>query len=234
MKLADAKRIHDALLDDKPEQVEHDTASCEFCVSEVPTTDSAAESVAVDEVRKEDTRMDPIYNQEQADALVAAAVSKAEQAAADKLAEATASLTTELETVKAEVASLQEARDADQLTLAAKDEEIAKLAGEVASRDEEVAKIARTEERLAKVAEVASFTDEYVAANTERWVSMDDESFASLLTAYADMASQVKTPETKVEETKVPEETAMSNERKDLPKTSARTSLFNTLKGGAK
>lgn len=233
MKQAEARSIHDALLEGKPEDVSHDTSSCAFCSpSDVASTECPEGVNKLTEV----TVNTPLYNQEQADALVAAAVTKAEQAAAEKLAEATASLTTELETVKAEMASLQTARDEDQISLAATKEQVASLEGEIARRDEDIAKVARTDERLSKVAEVASFTAEYVAANTERWVSMDEDSFASLLTAYADMASQIKPvePEVKVETTEIPEETAMSNERKETIKVSAKSALFNTLKGGAK
>ena len=231
MEFAEAKSIHDLLLAGASPSVAHDKESCEFCI----TPDVA---VSTPEGRKEGNGMDPIFTQEQADALIEAAVAKALAVAEDEkakaIADAVSTLTVEVEKLTADVASLQEARDADQIALAAEKERVAALESDIASRDEAVARQARREERLAQVREVASFTETYIEDNADRWTNMSDEQFASTLEDYKDMASQIKPVVETPEATEVPEETAMSNERVDTPKVSARKALFSyTLKGGS-
>ena len=75
-----------------------------------------------------------------------------------------------------------------------------------AERAAEIA--ARKDERLAKVREVASFPEEYLTANSDRWAAMGDEDFEVLVADYAAVSAK------KVEgEGVIPVETAMNNER---------------------
>ena len=75
----------------------------------------------------------------------------------------------------------------------------------IAAKEAEAAEVAaRTEERVAKVKEVASFSDEHVAANTARWAEMSDEAFESLLLDYAAAGSKPST-----EKVEIPASTAM-------------------------
>lgn len=227
MKLAEAKQIHDTLLANMPEGEAH--ASCGLC--DVVTNETAAE-ISAPAIREEDNSMDPIYNQEQADALVAAAVAKAEQAAADAHTEALAAKEQEIEAVKAELAELQEKRDQDQVELAAAQSQVTELRDEIARRDEEVAREARKSERLAAVTELKAFTEAYVAENTDRFVGMSDEQFASYIEDVKALRAGMAPVEV-ASETTVPEETAMANESVETPKPAAVKTFFSdTLKGG--
>lgn len=230
MDIAEARKIHDTLLASKPEGVDHDVLSCEFCPS--PTTTETASAEAVKEIRREEPRMEPIHTQEAADALVESGVNKALAEANEKHAAEVAQLTESLEKAKAEVAELQGKRDEDQITLAAKDEEIATLKGDIAKREEEVARAERLDSRVTEVASVHKFSDDYVVANKERWAEMSDEAFTVYLDSIRDMASHIKPAEV-TEETRIPEETAMSNVRTDTPPVPARGSFFSALKGGS-
>lgn len=64
------------------------------------------------------------------------------------------------------------------------------LTTESARIDAEAAASARSEERVKAVAEAATFPDEYLTANTDRWASMDDAAFESLLADYKSMGEK--------------------------------------------
>lgn len=231
MDIAEARKIHDTLLAQKPKDVDHDVLSCEFCPS--PTTEQTASAEAVvEEVRREEPRMEPIHTQEATDALIESAVAKATEQAKVAHELQVSELTESLEKAKAEVAELQGKRDEDQISLAARDEEIVQLKGDISSRDEKSAREERMDSRVTEVAGVHKFSEDYVTANKERWAGMDDDSFASYVESIRDMASHIKPAET--EATQVPEETAMSNVRTDTPAIPARGSFFSALKGGSK
>jgi hypothetical protein len=51
---------------------------------------------------------------------------------------------------------------------------------------------ARKDERLAKIKEAANFSDEYIAANVDRWVAMNDESFEATVEAVKAAAEAAK------------------------------------------
>jgi hypothetical protein len=230
---AEARKIHDALLADMPEGADHDGLSCGFCSPPVTEQTASAEAV-VDEVRREEPRMEPIHTQEAADALIESAVAKALAEVKANHEQEVAKLNESLEEAKAEVAKLQEARDADQIALAAKEEELSSVKAEIAKRDEEEARAQRIDARVAEVASVHKFSDEYVASNKERWADMDEAAFAVYVESIKDMASHIKPAETaEVDETKVPEETAMSNVRDDAGRQPARAGFFSALKGGS-
>lgn len=103
-------------------------------------------------------------------------------------------------TVKAEYDEKVEALQKDldtavleaQAAKAEKDETLSYLADLAAAETAEAEKAARRDERLAKVKEVASFPDEYVDANADRWVELSEESFASLLEDYATVSKAAK------------------------------------------
>lgn len=229
MKLAEAKSVHDALLAVMPEGESH--APCELCSVGV-SNETAAENAAPAN-RKEDNSMDPIYTQEQADSLIEAAVTKANETASVELASTVEAKDTRIAELEAEVASLQEKRDQDQVELAAAQARVTELETEIASREQEVAKEARKAERLAAVTELKVFSEKYVSENVARWVEMDEEQFASYLKDVAEMASALPATPAPVDDT-VPEETAMSNEQVETPKVSALKSVFtySALKGG--
>jgi uncharacterized protein (DUF3084 family) len=227
MKLIEAKQVHDALLAMVPEGESHDP--CELC--SVTSNETAAEESAP-AIRKEDNSMDPIYTQEQADSLVEAAVTKANEVAAAALEAAMANKDAEMAELKTELADVQAKRDQDQVELAAAQTKVTELEGEIARRDEEVAKEARKSERLDAVAELKAFSEKYIEENTARWVDMTDEQFASFVEQTKDMASAIVPATTS--ETVVPEETAMNNETVEETASQSKVKSFfsETLKGG--
>lgn len=185
------KTLHDKLLAEMPEGATHVESECRFC-SPGQITDTHMEET-----------MSKTYSDEEVQALVTAGV-----------AEATKELSKELEDLKAtqtvseweaKIALTKEEHDAAvaelqaQLDKAVLEAEASKkanedltayLEGEREREEREAAVEARKEERVKAVADAASFPEEYVTANTERWAAMDDESFESLLADYRSMAAK--------------------------------------------
>jgi hypothetical protein len=129
-----------------------------------------------------------------------------EEALKDESAKALAAKDEEIKALQAQLDTTvleAEKTKADLSALVAQIEE-EKKAAEMAA---EIA--ARREDRLAKVREVASFPEEYLTGNADRWAAMGDEDFEVLCTDYA----AVSKPEEAGGETKVPVETAMQHER---------------------
>lgn len=171
-----------------------------------PNTESDTSSDRDDSLEGGDNVSDKTYTEEE----VAAAAAKA---AADAVAPVQAELDAikaekEAEGVEAQIATLKEQYEGEVAELqksvdvatakaaaaeAEKDDVLAYLEGEKAAA-EAVAEITeRTEARVAAVKEVASFSDEYVEANSERWATMDEAAFASLiddLTTTAEVAAK--------------------------------------------
>lgn len=101
-----------------------------------------------------------------------------------------------------------------------RDEVIAYLTAEKTAAEEAAARVARTDERLAAVAEVASFDETFVAENTERWVSMSDEDFGATVAGYKAAVEAAKAPVEKSTE-KVDLTTALAGERSTSSATSS-------------
>lgn len=133
------------------------------------------------------------YTQEEFDAALEAALSpvKAELEAlrADADASAVETQITEIrEQAQAEVEELQKKLDNAVLAeQAAKDERdaiVAWLESEAQAAAEAAALAERREERVGRVKEVASFPEDHLAANADRWAAMSDEDFDALLADY--------------------------------------------------
>jgi hypothetical protein len=60
----------------------------------------------------------------------------------------------------------------------------------VQAAEEKTAMEAVLDERVAKVREVASFTDEYIVANAERWAKLSDEAFTARLEEWAALVKE--------------------------------------------
>lgn len=176
------KDLHDALLQERPEGVEHDSLNCPMC-GDVPVETASAESTGGN-VSDEKTYTEAEYAQLVAqvsslEAQIAELTKAAEAEAIDaRIAEAKADL-------EAQVADLQTQLDAAVLEKEAArselDNVLSFLAAEQAAAEEAAALEARREERIAKVKEVASFPDDYLATNAERFAAMSDEAFEAAL-----------------------------------------------------
>ncbi len=172
----DLQHLHDVMLANKPSGVEHDTASCPMCAE---GTESPAGGGG----------MSKTFTQEEFDAAVVEAL-KPVQAELDALKTQTSQSETEtrIAAVKTEAETEKVALQAQLDTAVLEAEKakkdhadlLAKIEADKVEAEAAAAREARREERLAKVAEVASFPAEYVTANADRWVAMSDEDFESL------------------------------------------------------
>lgn len=140
---------------------------------------------------------DKTFTEDEVKVAVTAAVAEAVKPLQDKIAsheaasteaEVDAKITAAREEHEAKVAEIQLALDASTLekeaAIVARDELVAFLDGEKAKADEEAETAKLRVERTAEVAKVASFPDDYIKANEERWSKMDDEAFVALLEDY--------------------------------------------------
>lgn len=161
---------------------------------------------------------DKTYTQEEQDALLAQVADLTA-----KVAEMTDATTASLiETKVAEVTAAMDAAIAEvqakldtavleaETAKTAHDEIVAFLDAAVADTAAKVEMEARKEERLAKVREVASFPEEYLTENADRFAAMSDEAFTAAVEDWAAIAPQKSASGTKEE---LPKKTAMSASR---------------------
>lgn len=182
------RAIHDLLVEAKAPESEHGPANCGVCAERAGLTPvhqeghvstytkeqlDAAVAEATGPLQAQLAELEKAQTAEQIAAQIAEAVTPLN----DKIAEleaASDTLTAELNTVKAE---------RDELVQANTDREAAAAA--------EAEKAARRDERVSKVLEVASFTEEQVAERADRWADMDDTSFDTLI---EDLKAQATPP----------------------------------------
>lgn len=181
------KTLHDNLLKDKPEGASHDEASCPLCAYEEggPMGEFSQEEVdaaialAIEEATK------PLK-----DEITKLTASEEEVAIAARIEEATQPLVEQIADIQSKldlaVLEAQTAKDALTSTLAYLDQ--INTEKEIAERMQAV-----KTERLAKIAEVATFPEDFVAENADRWAAMDDETFATTLESFRLVASKPST-----------------------------------------
>lgn len=193
--------IHDRLLAERPEGVEHDEASCPLCALKA---DSATPNHPGGEVS--DT-----FNQEQVDALMAEAVNKATASLTEKLAELEkAAQETEVgKAVAQATAQLEEKlsgmqRSLDDVEVRATAAETAKAETEkfwadaVSAHEEASARESRKAERTDQAKKAGVLTDEYIESNADRFADMDEADFAARIDEWRVVAEAArKTPEGK-------------------------------------
>lgn len=169
----DFKAEHDKMLVAKPEGVEHDAETCTYCISSEEGGDMS-KTYTEDELREAvEAALVPV--QAELDAIRA---SEAEEAIATTVAEAVAAKDVEISELRGTVDTLTlraESAEADYASV------IAWLEAETQAAAEAAIAAARRDERLASVKEVASFAEDYIEANADRWVALDDASFAALI-----------------------------------------------------
>lgn len=187
----DASELHDRLLANQAAGVEHDAKTCALCLIQ----------------GSDRSKRGPDANHGGATVTEAKAITQDDvQAAVDKaVAEATAPLQTELDAFRADagtaeietqlaeakapletkITELQAELDAKVLEAtasAAELDELKTFLDDAAATAEAAAEVAsKVETRKTEVAAVASFPEEYVTANAERWAAMDDAGFATYL-----------------------------------------------------
>jgi predicted ribosome quality control (RQC) complex YloA/Tae2 family protein len=222
------KEIHDELLANPPSGVSHDAADCPLC---------AMQGEETLETPKGGENSLSTFTQDDIDAAVAAATKPFEDKLKDLLAsqeqaaveERIAKERAELEQKVAEVQSqldsaVLEAAEAKKVA----DETVAYLQA-VKAEEEQATEIAkRKEDRLTMVREVASFPDEYIEANADRWAALADEDFEALTNDWKAIATKGGDSS----ESSLPGASAMVASRQDGKPSSAVKDIFDlTLNG---
>lgn len=200
------KEIHDQLLAEIPEGANHEEAECPFCnVNSVGGGD-----------------MSKTYTEDELTAAVNEAVAPVKEAAASELAELKVELD-ELRAAKAadeiqdEVATIKAQLDQTELRATEAEARVTEILGYfeglAAEADAAAALEAAKAERLAVISEAASFSDEYVASNIDRWVALSEEDFAALLEDWKAVKSASMASLESADLSEIPQETAMSHTR---------------------
>lgn len=193
-------RLHDQLLEAMPEGATHDRETCDLCSAtdngkggtHVKTYTEEELQVALDESNAElTTRLQELESAARASEVE----SKVEAAKAEVEAEI-AELRTKLDTAVLEAQAAKAELESVKTYLAE--------AADLAVLDAEIA--ARRDERLAKVKEVASFPEDYLEANADRFAAMSDEDFEGKIAEWAMLSPKVPTGE-------IPAKTALTGSR---------------------
>jgi DNA repair exonuclease SbcCD ATPase subunit len=205
------KELHDQLLERKPEGASHDEGTCPLCNVEIAASqETETEGGSVKS-----------YTEEEVQALLASATKDLEAKVSElQGAQHASAIEAQISEAKAEaetkVAELQAELDTTTLKATRADEEkqeiLAWLEAEAKTAEEKAALEARRDERVAKVREVASFSDEYVEKRATDWAAMSDEAFEAALEDWKAVAGEKKG---ETSETKVATETAMTASRDD-------------------
>lgn len=202
------KELHDNLLLEKSEEDVHDESSCPFCNPDI----------LIDKDSHERGEM-KTFTEDELAAAVQAAIAPI-QAELDALKDEKAEVEVdariaEIQTESAELVSQAQA-DKDVAVLSATEatqkyeDLVSYLEAEQAAVAEAAAAEARKTERLDQIKEIASFKDEYIAENLDRWAALSDEAFD----LFKDSLAQVSTKDESAagEGAKIPE-TAMEGLR---------------------
>lgn len=213
------KELHDELLARKPSGAAHDTENCPMCADQSDGTSSPATG----------GDMSKTFTQDELDAAVAEAV-KGIQAELETIkAQATQSeVEARLAEAEDSVKELQSQLDAAVLeTQAAKQEKeelLSWLESEKQAAEAAAELAARRDERLAKVAEVASFPEEYMQANADRWAGMPDDDFEAAINDWKTIGAKKESGDST---TPPPRQTAMVASRDDSGDVSVLKDVLN-------
>jgi len=226
------RQLHDELLGQMPEGAVHDRLQCPLCAEDETAGGSDAS-------RREGRVSTKTYTEEEVAQAVAEAIKPLEEEAAklrvaQQSSEVAEQIAAAVEPLETRVSELQ--AELDEATLRAQTEKdradgiVAWLDEEGTKAEEAAAVSARKDERVAKVAEVAKFPDEYVEANADRWAAMSDDDFEVALEGWREIASTNGT--VKVPTSELPRETAMGGSRDGAAKPSAARELIRMRQHG--
>jgi hypothetical protein len=208
------KVLHDRLLADKPEGVEHD--KCELCELE-----------DANHISNSGGPMPEPYTQEEVEVYAAAAAAAATSDLQKRLAELSAQLQeTEVGQAvaqavadrEAQVAELQAQLDTAQAARTAAETKLAETdrfwSDAIAEHERQAAFAARREVRIDAARQAAVFSEDYIVANADRFASMSDEDFAARLGEWQLIASSSTAGES-VSPTGAPASSALLASRAD-------------------
>jgi hypothetical protein len=176
------KALHDQLLEEKPEGAVHEPESCPFCAMEEPA-DGGTDMTYTEEDLKAKVDEAVTAAIAERDAKIASLESAQQTSETAKaVADAVAAKDSELSDLRGELdKAVLEAANAK----ADRDAVVAWLEGEKTAAEEAAAAAARKDTRLAKLKEVASFPDDYLERNADRFAAMSDDEFDARCTEYA-------------------------------------------------
>jgi chromosome segregation ATPase len=210
------KEMHNNLIESSG--LEHDEAKCEICLAS--SEDSPGGTVS-------DT-----FTKEEVDAKVAEALAplqakldeleaeKSESAIDAKVAEAKKEAEEQIAAVQKELDEAKIAQSAAEEQVAAAQKSltdtIAYLEAEKEAAEAAEAIEAKKAERVESVKEAASFDEEYLTANAERWAKMDEELFTATLEEYKVLSAKAG----KKTESKLPNSTVLETASQENGETS--------------
>lgn len=207
-----ALALHDQLLAMQPEGATHDSTVCAMC-----------------QLDEEGRSVSKTYSEEEAQALVAAAVTSATEGLTRRVSELEgAQATSEVEARIAEAraegeskaAELQAALDAKEIELVAEKARADQFEADNVAAAEAAVREGRKAERCDKVREVSGLDDAWLAANADRLAAMSDELWAQTLTDFTALAAKFGVERTD-DPSKVPATTALTAARE--PETAPKT-----------
>lgn len=223
------KALHDQMLEDKPDSAEHVEAECPFCTLQTSENNGG--------------NMSDTFTKSEVEAQVALAVAAATEELSKSLEEFKASQTAS--EVEAKIAAAQAEADVKVADLQAQLDAAVIEAGEAtkartdlesfltaaqADADAATAIAARKDERVKLVTEAASFPEEYVTANADRWAGMSDEDFEATLADYKAVAEKASASS---KGGTLPDKTALHASRDDAgSKGSATSKVFDLIRSG--
>lgn len=217
--MANKKEIHDKLLEQMPEGASHEP--CSYCLMSTESPEGG-------------TRVDKTYTEEDLQTAVAEATAElAAKVAAMESAAQESEVAAAISAVKAEAAAeIEELRsNLDNAVLAAQaaknelDTYKADIEAIAAAETLATEVAARREERLAQVKEAASFPDEYLEANADRYAAMSDEDFAERLQEFAAISPA------KSGDDKIPSTTALTAARDETNDKSGMGLIKEVMRG---
>lgn len=216
------RQIHDELLKSKPEMASHDADQCPLCADQIDGTSSPAGGEMSDKQ----------FTQEELDAAVAEALKPIQEELKGLRANASKSeVEASIAEMDSKIKELQSQLDAAVLeTQNAKQEKAdleAKIEAEKQAEENAKALAARKDERLAKVGEVASFPEEYLQANADRWAAMSDEDFDAAVNDW----KTISVKKTEGEDSTPPRQTAMVASREEKSSSALRDIFDLKLRG---
>lgn len=165
--------LHDMFMVKMPEGASHEADDCPICKGELADDKGGSVTYTEEEVQELRTQISGLEAQvrEHAD-------SNRESEVQTKIDEAKAELETKVTELQSQLdTTVLEAENAKQ----ERDSLLAWLEEQKISAEEAAASAARRDERIAKVREVASFPDEHVEKNADRWAQLSDEDFEAAL-----------------------------------------------------
>lgn len=182
------KVLHDRLLAEKPEGVEHDADDCVLCALEDPDIQATPGG-----------SMSESFTQEDVDAAVAAATADLQKRLSDlegqvQETEVGKAVADAIAPKDASIGELQSKLDAAEAARTAAEAKLTETeqfwSDAIAEQQQAVAFAARRDARVAAAKEASVFSDEYIAEHADRFAAMEDADFTARLEEWRLIAAE--------------------------------------------